>query len=163
MKKYICLLFLFLILFVFSCENTYYDNNIPPDYIIDTPATQNVKTNIPDPTAQSEEFLFSHQIFASQTELYFYQLSNGFKVYSTEDHGITLDEIKIDFPEDLSFDKALPVTVRHGAGSGECEFIVEVIKDGVTSYHSFNNFRYTDASNWLDFEYGGEIENTPSK
>jgi len=105
-------------------------------------------------------YLFSHRMFASQTYLFFViepTDPNGFSVYVTEDFGRSFSLLALTMPEG-EYTRALPIYSGGGGGSGEGEFIVELRGENGSRYVSFNNFHYTDSSDWLEFRCSGEVD-----
>ena len=121
---------------------------------------------------ESAEVLFHYRIFCNQVYLYFCsirqltpqgtefadEMPQDFAVYYTDD-GFSVRKLDVGLPDDLVYDSVCPIYAGAGAGSGECEFILQLTNGGETYYVSFNNFAYTDADNFLDFEYAGVMPN----
>jgi len=102
--------------------------------------------------------LFVHKVFASRTLLLFCSDDSklGFTVYRTDDYGTSFKNAKVVLQGDVKYDSLLPIWSGGGGGSGEVRFIVKAVKDGKESYLSFDNFRYTDSSDWAVFVSSGE-------
>ena len=111
---------------------------------------------------EGTQYLFCHRMFASETYLFFCiekESPNEFAVYCTEDFGKSFTRLSVDLSA-LTYSRAVPVYAGGGAGSGEGEFIVELRSADGSKYVSFNNYHYTDSSNWLDFRCTGEVDGT---
>ena len=121
---------------------------------------------------ESAKFEFWHKIFASETYLYFCSVREynsygasytdapprDFAVYYVDaSDPTTIGRIDAKLPEELEYDSVMPVFAGVGGGSGECMFILRLTNKGETSYVQFNNFSYTDYTNFLEFEYGGAV------
>ena len=59
--------------------------------------------------------------------------------------------ISCQIPEEYEYDRLIPVYAGHGGGSGEVQFAVMLEKGDEKTYIAFNNFTYTDNSNYLTF------------
>ncbi|MBQ8836088.1 MAG: hypothetical protein IJ002_01105 [Clostridia bacterium] len=60
-------------------------------------------------------------------------------------------------PEDIEYDRVIPVYAGHGAGSGEIQFAVVLENGNEKIYIAYNNFTYTDYSDYLVFTCEGII------
>lgn len=119
---------------------------------------------------ENYKYLFSKNIFMSQTQLHFFSLykvdeSTGmfedepydFAVYCTNGKD---EPFKIDakIPERFEYDSIYPVACDYGAGSGETRFVLALIEDGKTSFVSFDNFEYDENKSYLEFDFRGRLD-----
>lgn len=103
------------------------------------------------------ELLFCHRIFMSDTYLCMYRTDPaGICVFYTDDNGAVFHKIDLTLPGDVTYDTAEALFATTGGGSLEARIVVALTHGDEVSYISFNNFSYTDASDYLDFAYGGE-------
>lgn len=116
------------------------------------------------------KYLFSKNIFMSQTQLHFFSLYEvnedagmfedepyDFAVYCTngKDKPFRIDA-KI--PEQFEYDSIYPVACDYGAGSGETRFVLALMEDGKTSFVSFDNFEYDENKSYLEFDFRGRLD-----
>ncbi len=67
------------------------------------------------------------------------------------------ERIVCSIPEGIEYDRAVPVYAGHGGGSGEVQFAVMLEKGDGKTYVAFDNFTYTDYTNYLTFTCEGVI------
>lgn len=104
------------------------------------------------------QLLFCHQILGSQIYLCSYRTNpKSVCVNYTDNYGETLNYIDITLPADKKFDTAEAVYATNGAGSGESQFWVELTSGNEREYIRYDNFAYSDESDWLTYSYSGEV------
>ena len=118
---------------------------------------------------ESAQVLFYYKIPTSRIYLYFCLIrqrtpegncdmeapARDFAVYYTDDGGVSIGRLSLKLPNDLAYASIRPIYAGPGAGSGECEFILEMKNGGDTFYVSFNNFSYTGEADFMEFNYAG--------
>ncbi len=119
---------------------------------------------------ENAKYLFSKNIFMSQTQLHFFSLYKvdevmgvfedepyDFAVYCTTGNDKPF-RIDAKIPEGFEYDTVYPVACDYGAGSGETRFVLALIEGGKTSFVSFDNFEYDDNKSYLEFDFRGKLE-----
>ncbi|MHB1152396.1 MAG: hypothetical protein ACYCWE_03840 [Eubacteriales bacterium] len=104
------------------------------------------------------QLLFCHQIFGSQVYLCSYRTNpKSVCVNYTDNYGETLHYIDVTLPANKKFDTAEGVYATGGAGSGESQFWVQLTSGNEYEYIRYDNFAYSDESDWLAYSYSGEV------
>lgn len=153
--------------FLFSCSQK------------ETVVTDEAETNVPktavttaETTAQTDgfsssgvdftsypcedfELLFVHTVFPSMGNYIVFGLVDGKPkevfAYYTNDQGETYTRIDCTIPEGIEYDSAIPVYSGHGGGSNEVQFAVLFESENDKTYVAYDNFAYTDYTDWLIF------------
>ncbi|MBE6632297.1 MAG: hypothetical protein E7623_06310 [Ruminococcaceae bacterium] len=81
----------------------------------------------------------------------------GFYVYSYRIDDSYIKFVEAYLPLELEYDYVCPIYVGAGAGSGECQIVLEIRNGDEIFYVSLDNFDYTGTEDWLYFKYRGEI------
>ena len=120
--------------------------------------------------AEWSQRLFWHQIRGSSDYMYFcnHRTINdswtgftkdppkSFSVYHVDSENTDIiGNIGAELPADLTYDTVCPVTAIDGAGSMECEFIIQLTDGDKVFYVSFDNFDWGENQSHLTFTYRG--------
>lgn len=120
--------------------------------------------------AEWSQRLFWHQIHGSSDYMYFcnHRTINdswtgftkdppkSFSVYHVDSENTDIiGNIGAELPADLTYDTVCPVTAIDGAGSMECEFIIQLTDGDKVFYVSFDNFDWGENQSHLTFTYRG--------
>lgn len=101
------------------------------------------------------ELLFVHTVFPSMGNYIVFGLVDDKPkevfAYYTDDCGETYTRFDCTIPEGIEYDRAIPVYSGHGGGSNEVQFVVLFESDSDKTYVAYDNFAYTDYTNWLIF------------
>ncbi|MBQ9922187.1 MAG: hypothetical protein IJO52_08365, partial [Clostridia bacterium] len=123
--------------------------------------------------AEWSQRLFWHQIRGSSDYMYFcnHRTINdswtgftkdppkSFSVYHVDSENTNIiGNIGAELPSDLTYDTICPVTAIDGAGSMECEFIVQLTNGDKIFYVSFDNFDWGENQDHLTFIYRGILD-----
>ncbi|MBE6570260.1 MAG: hypothetical protein E7658_08620 [Ruminococcaceae bacterium] len=123
-----------------------------------------------DIPAEWSQRLFWHQIRGSADYMYFFNRRtvnstlNGYTKDPPKQFSIyhinstrtdVIGYISAELPSDLAFDTVCPVVVYDGAGSMECEFIVQLTDGDKRFYVSFDNFDREETGDHLQFTCRG--------
>ena len=70
-----------------------------------------------------------------------------------DNFGKKYTKINCNIPSDFEYDYAIPVCAGNGGGSAETHFIVMFQKGESKSYAQFNNYSWTNYTDWHDFVF----------